>query len=131
MRARKPNNISEFYEFVKDAGYDEYTAKVIAAVAAHETGNFKSVLYVKISNCFGFKLPKTWTSKAIGVSNEGYAAYSDISDSVFDFVAWCNRYIGGVNKDYSKQVVKMKEKGYFEDTLSNYLKGVGYWYNQI
>lgn len=112
------------YGLLIDNGFDPETAKIITAQAAHETGNFTSVIFRDNKNCFGMKLPKVRKTLAVS-ENRGHAVYETLSDCVGDF--WL--YYKYVNlpeywKDPETYVTALKNKGYFADKLDTYIKGV-------
>ena len=131
VQAKKPSNYVEFYEALVQKGFSSDIAKVITSVAAWETGNFKSTLYVTSNNCFGMHKPKTWKSRCVATTDSGYCVYNNFIDSVYDYVDWCNRYILGVHKDPNSQVEAMKQNGYFTAPLQEYKKGVLFYYNKL
>lgn len=128
---KKPENVKEFYEFLIQSGISPDKAKVIASVAAHETANFSSELYRKHNNCFGFRIPKTWSGRCAYDTKSNYSGYINFVDSINDYIDWCNSFVGGINESPTIHVENMKRKGYFEDSYSNYLRGVMYFYRKL
>jgi len=131
VQAQKPSNYVEFYKTLVQKGFSSDIAKVITSVAAWETANFKSTLYVTSNNCFGMHKPKTWKSRCVATTDSGYCVYNNFIDSVYDYVDWCNRYILGIHKDPVLQVEAMKQNGYFTAPLQDYKKGVLFYYNKL
>lgn len=97
-------------------GLSEYSSYAVA-VAKHETGNFKSDLFLNKNNAFGFKLP----------SLIDYKAYPDVYSSARDFALWLKRknIVSGLS--LRGFVLFMKANNYFEDTFDNYYNGVKTW----
>ena len=54
------------------------------AQSIHETGNFKSDLFINNHNLFGMRMPEKRKTLAIGI-RRGYAVYKNWHDSVKDF----------------------------------------------
>ena len=131
VQASKPTNYAEFYEVLAQKGFSSDIAKVITSVAAWETANFKSPLYVTSNNCFGMHKPKTWKSRCVAATDSGYCVYNNFFDSVCDYVYWCDRFILGVHQDPIRQVEAMKQNDYFTAPLKEYKKGVLFYYNKL
>ena len=86
-------------------GLDVRYPEVVMAQAKLETGNYRSKLFVKNNNLFGFR------------SKKGYLKYKSWEDSVEDYKRWQTKhYRGG---DY---FCFLERVGYAED--SNYVKRV-------
>lgn len=64
-----------------------------------------------------------------GTTQSNYASYDDINDSINDFLEWCDIYLQKT-PDNPNDVDTMKQKGYFEDTLSNYKNAVTKYFNE-
>ena len=64
-----------------------------------------------------------------GTTQSNYASYDDINDSIDDFLEWCDIYLQKI-PDNPSDVDTMKQKGYFEDTLSNYKNAVTKYFNE-
>lgn len=109
-------------------GVNPITAQFVTAQAAHETGNFTSVLFLANNNCFGMKPPKTYVV-AIGESL-GYAKYKSIEDSAKAMAIYLQAHgLAGGLQTIVSYVNRLHSAGYFEDSLENYLSGVTHWYN--
>jgi len=123
----------EFYNRTKEIlKVSSNTAKLVTAVAMHETGNFESMLYFSNHNAFGMKMPQIRDTTAI-VEKGGYAYYDTIDDSIRDFELWFNFHKTSIS-DFSNPVELtnyMKSKGYFEDTLQNYQTAVVKHFNTL
>lgn len=110
-------------------------AKIITAQAAHETAingkPFESKLVKENNNIFGMGFATKRETTAINEKNK-FANYESIKSSIEDFEIY-SRYR---NLDYSISSIEgycrfIKSKGYYEDSISNYTKGVTYWYNRF
>ena len=101
-------------------------AVMLTAQAAHETGDFTSMIYRMNHNLFGMRQPVKRDTTSIAALN-GYASYTDDSQSVVDRLL----YADYVNEPVTASVVDfvdfLKEKSYFEDSKTNYKKGVTAW----
>lgn len=112
------------------------------AVFQHETGNFTSDVFKQAKNVCGMRRatsrPTTATGETFGdIGN--YAKYSSYRAAVQDFFLWWQQYFPKMaaipelygassdNIDVSALVTFMKEKGYFEANLEDYLTGVYSW----
>jgi uncharacterized FlgJ-related protein len=76
-------------------GMPEAFARLIAAQAAHETGNFTSNAFLKNKNCFGYKYVKggKWQAGAgiTSTEHDPYAKYDSIENSVHELTDWVKR----------------------------------------
>jgi len=131
----KPNpssvdqQIDQIVVLLTNAGYSPELARWFAAVSQHETGNFTSNLYRNANNLFGMGVPKVRRSTRSGeyktADGRVYSAYSSTKSSIDDFII----YLQSMNCPVSFSTVDnliawMKGKGYFEDSLVNYIAGV-------
>lgn len=73
----------DFYE--KLIEFDIQYPDIVFAQALIETGNFTSKLFMTQNNLFGMKMPRKRETTAIGKNKNGYAAYDDIDDSIYDY----------------------------------------------
>jgi hypothetical protein len=105
-------------------------AKIVAAISAHETGNYVSELALKFNNYFGMGVAtkRETTAKGYAGSTQ-FASFSSLESSVDDFLLWFKMYGTSPSEKVSETVNFMKEKGYFADTIENYQKGVTYFFN--
>lgn len=104
--------------------------KIIQSQAMHETGNFKSNIFLFNNNLFGMKQPKVRETTSIGESL-GYASYKSSLESVKDLYLWLN--YNNINLDDlpndDEEAIKeysflIRKKGYYEDSYSNYTLGM-------
>jgi len=133
------------YQRATSDGIPPVLATIIVAQAMHETGGYTSNAFESCNNCFGYK----WVGQASALgpcilSSEGdsYAKYNSIEQSVDELVGWIQRRQkeGTFPKDLAtitspeQYAGLLYNKGYFGYTssaLSNYIKGLTYWLNQI
>jgi len=100
-------------------------ARTLIAQSAHETAYWESNVFKHSNNCYGIKAHKRKITGKLNINYNGYATYQNIEGS-------CNDIIDLLRRRYSLEaanniylyVVTLKEKGYFEDTIKNYLRGV-------
>lgn len=84
------------YTAARGAGVPDAVARIIAAQARHETGNYTSRVFKADNNAFGYKF--VGQSNAVpgtkAPANEGptpYARYKSVQDSVIEMVNWLKR----------------------------------------
>jgi hypothetical protein len=136
MIFRKKKNFSamEFdlliQKIIRGNGYSAHMARMIAAVARHESANFTSPLFTAHKNFFGMR-PATQRRHAQDYQTphedpkKRYAGFDNHAHSVVDMAL----YLDARNYPYNFPSVRalvemMKAKGYFEDNVENYIKGV-------
>ena len=103
---------------------------------AHETGGFKSKIS-RVNNLSGIKYSVNGYGRNSGIlppKNEGptpYAAYDTLE-------LWAKDYLRILKKSNAHRATsiedfasRLKSKGYFTDTLSNYTKALKSWQPQI
>jgi uncharacterized FlgJ-related protein len=126
------------YDFMKIAVQDSnlransFALRLVTAVAMHESNIFKSIIYKSNNNAYGMKMPRVRQTTAV-IEQNGYALYNSVFESVEDFELWFNFHKKSVVlfKSESELVNFMKSKGYFEDTLENYLTAVIAHFNYL
>jgi flagellum-specific peptidoglycan hydrolase FlgJ len=123
----KNSAISDFYKKVVETlpDYNEETRLYITAQAMHETGNFTSELFKEHNNAFGMMFPRIRETTAVKPTEQNFASYNNIEDSIKDVSIW---------QEYNKMpetfldsdmfVKWLKDKGYFTDKLSTYTNAV-------
>lgn len=132
--SRKKTNTSKAMEYdlliqkiVAGNGYSSSMARMIAAVARHESGNYTSPLFLNHKNFFGMKAAKKRPHHQdyVAQGSLGYAGFNSPSNSVRDFIMYLD-YVGYPRHfDSVSDLVKtMKGHGYFEADLSEYINGV-------
>jgi flagellum-specific peptidoglycan hydrolase FlgJ len=102
--------------------------RYIIAQSKHETANFTSDVFKRANNAFGMKNPHIRNSVGFVVEGDSYRHYSSFAESVKDLLLWMEftnfpQRVDGVF-DY---VSALNQRGYFEDSLENYLEGVKRW----
>lgn len=129
FRAKKNTSAMELDKLIQsiliDSGFSPRMALFVAAVSRHETGNYSSNVFKTLNNMFGMRFPHVRETTALYESDSKYSVYASQADSVRDMVLYlrARQY----NSDYGAVydlVAEMKRKGYFEDSLENYLRGV-------
>lgn len=121
----------EIHALIKYYGFTETLARFITAQAAHETGNFTSAIFKSNNNAFGMKYAGQSTADG---EKKGYAYYKSVEDSVIDFARWWTKHRSGQVTlplfifSLENYVQFLKNQGYYEAPLSEYLKGCKYFY---
>lgn len=123
------NYSQRIYNEVKRYNFPDALANLIAAQAAHETGNFTSGVFTDCLNCFGYKSLSTTTNCP---GHPAYKLYPTVEASADEVVNWILRRqsegkfpadLSTINTpDYYAQL--LKNAGYFEDTAANYSAGI-------
>ena len=100
-------------------------AALVFAQAVHETGYFRSDIFINNRNLFGMKLARVRPTTAIG-ERSGHAVYNSIDDSIRDFELWLIYNKFDFSRDWSPEdyATWLKQKGYYQDDYANYLKGL-------
>jgi len=130
----KPSNMEILlYNYFIAFGFTPLLARCFVAQAAHETADFTSTIFKTNNNICGMKY--AGQQFATGEKN-GYANYLNIQQSAQDLAQWYNKRR---NKLFSlpltinsidDYVSFLKNGNYFEDTISNYLRGCKFFYNK-
>lgn len=117
-------------------GVPKEKAPLIVAQARHETGNYTSRLFRTSNNLFGMKVPRRRPAPHIAgpspvnaPKSEGetpYAQYRSVQDSVKDLIMWhkYNRIDWSRINSPEQYAQFLKSKGFYGDTIVNYLKGL-------
>lgn len=112
-------------------GFSIPVARMVAAQFAHETANFSSELFEKANNPSGMKYFKDGRDTTLTGNYKGYASYNSLAEGVADYALWWQaakmpflRFSG-----VGRFVEALKDRGYFTDSLDNYLRGVTHFYN--
>lgn len=108
--------------------FEKYTDWAFA-IAQFETANFTSRIFKENRNAFGMTVPKVrpFLGSSSDIFHEGLAVakYSSTYQSAKDFIEYLKYFNYPTNINTIEEFVKtMKAKGYFSDSLDNYLKGV-------
>lgn len=120
-------------------GMPETLAEFITAQAAHETDGFTSDIFQACNNCFGYKWVGQSTALGPCPGHPAYAAYSSVEQSTDEMCKWIKRRVSDGSfppaltsiTTYTQYAALLKNANYFEDTLSNYTAGIGYWLQQL
>lgn len=132
-RQRKMNTTNKIgmdvYFLLIENGFGLQMSRLLTAQAAHETANFSSSIFKSNNNLFGMKRPAIRPTTATG-ENKGHATYDSIEDSIQDISLYLKSRSYLTNYSTVGAYVRaLKEKSYFEDSLSHYEAGVAHFYN--
>lgn len=99
-------------------GYTKLSVKLFYSQAFHETGDFKSPVYVQNKNLFGMRHPSKRKTFSKG-SNLGHAVFKNHWDSIRDYFERCKNFklTNGSDSLFMVETVKSR---YAED--KDYLK---------
>ncbi len=61
---------------------------IVFRQTAHETGHFKSPLFLDHNNLFGMNEPRIRETTSLGSTTNGFARFSHWVDSVKDYILW-------------------------------------------
>lgn len=112
------------------AGYPEQTIRNWIAISAHETGGWTSRIYREANNLFGMTLAsKNTTAIGRGPYSEGQAMFASIDDSAKDIRLYMEKRFSYPRQfpTLLDQILYMKSKGYFTDSVDNYFTAVEKW----
>ena len=105
----------------------------IVAQAKHETGNFKSEVYLTDHNMFGMKFingarGQVATSGLPSPEGDHYAHYASDTDSLNDLLLWFDyeKFPTSVT-DAGQYATELKNRNYFTAGLSSYVKALLGW----
>jgi len=131
-RSRKKMITRLYNYFVNVKGLSPEQARTLICQSAHETDFWRSNVFKHSNNCYGIKNHKRKVAGKLEIEFKGYATYQNIEGSCNDLIDLLRRRynLEAANNIYL-YVGALKEKGYFEDSLNNYLKGVLYAYKTI
>ena len=122
-RAKMITRLYNYFVYVKGLAPEQ--ARTLIAQSAHETNFWRSNVFEHSNNLYGIKAHKRKIAGKLEIEYKGYATYQNIEGS-------CNDIVDLVRRRYNIEaahniylyVGALKEKGYFEDSLKNYLAGV-------
>jgi uncharacterized FlgJ-related protein len=117
-------------------------AKIVTAQAQFESGNFKSNVFLKDNNAFGYKFvgQKIATKGIPSPASEGdnYAHYNSVQDSAIEIANWLKRRVKEKKlpalelittpAHYSKLI---KAAGYYGASENTYTKGITKIFNSL
>lgn len=111
---------------LETAGYSPDFARMWGAVAAFETGNFTSSLYVNHHNLFGMAWPTVGVDYGHTESSEGTkSSYETDAQSIDDLIEYLQAKGYPQHVDRVEDLVHfMKSKSYFGSPEAVYLAGV-------
>lgn len=92
-------------------------------IAAFETGNFTSNLFLNANNPWGMMMPKKRKTTASGtyVSSRPWARYNSLEDSAKDIILYMIEFNYPTSEpSFFAFVSTMKRKGYFEEPFDIY-----------
>lgn len=121
------------YNTAISTGINNLVASFIVSQAAHETGGFTSDLFNRANNAFGMTVPKLRKSPFIIAADKkqpdgsgNYAKYLNVQDSTKDLIHWFTYNGITLNTITSPEQYAnvLKSKGYYGDTVQNYLSGL-------
>lgn len=123
------NSQQQIFNEVKRYNFPTALANLIAAQAAHETGNFTSAIFLDCNNAFGYKSVTSATNCNL---HPTYKAYSTVEQSADEIVNWIQRRQSEGNFPSDLSTIQtpedyayyLKYNGYFEDTAANYAAGI-------
>lgn len=103
----------------------------IVAQSKHETGIYKSEIFKNANNLFGMKVPFIRPSLRSGTyiarDGEKYSKFDSLYNSARDYRLYLeNQNFPVVNTVFDYANV-LKQRGYFEDNLNNYVNGLKRW----
>ena len=131
-RSRKKMITRLYNYFVNVKGLAPEQARTLICQSAHETDFWRSTVFEHSNNCYGIKGHKRKVTGKLETLYKGYATYTNIEGSCNDIIDLLRRrYNIEAAHNIYLYVGALKEKGYFEDTLKNYLNGVLHAYKKI
>jgi predicted hydrocarbon binding protein len=106
-----------------------HLSELLAAQAAHETGDFTSRIFSENNNAFGMKAS---TRNYESGERYGHAIYLSLGDSIKDMLEYLSDKIKPLKEiaemSISEYAIYLKSVGYFEDTVQNYTSGLMSFY---
>jgi uncharacterized FlgJ-related protein len=109
-----------------DDGMPAALANLIAAQAAHETGNFTSAVFIDCNNAFGYNAVRSFC-----LGHSIYQNYPTVQDSVHELTGWIKRRLAEGNFPRLDTITTaqqyaqlLKDNGYFSDSVQNYANGI-------
>jgi hypothetical protein len=111
------------------AGVQANLRPFILAQAMHESNNFRSAVFLRCNNAFGYNYVPGNTFQLGKDAITNYAKYASLKNNVLDLAGYYNRrklkFAAVVTPEEFVHVLKTER--YFEDTETNYLRGVKGW----
>lgn len=131
------NPIVQFYKVAKRIlpDWDEVSIRMLVSQAMHETGLFKSKLYLEHNNAFGMMFPHVRTTTAHSPTNTGYSHYNSVEDSIRDMPLYFDstgfELPLSALPDLHAYAKKLKDKAYFTDTILVYGRAMQSHFNSL
>lgn len=130
---------NRIYNQLLRGGIPPLLAGFVTAQSAHETGGWTSDIFLDCNNCFGYKWIGQSTAAGPCLSHPAYAAYYTIEQSADELVKWIRRrqmdgsFPQNLNSITSSDqyATLLKNAGYFEDALTNYMNALRSWLTQL
>jgi uncharacterized FlgJ-related protein len=103
-----------------------FTTKLIIAHAKVESGNFTNNLVRNHNNLFGMKHPSVRPTTSVGAKaraegKNGYAEFSNVADSIVDYLLWLEYHKEmKVYKTTDQYVAMLKKHAFFGSTYKEY-----------
>lgn len=127
------------HKYIKDSQNKEFKSltveqkahlsELLAAQAAHETGDFTSRIFSENNNAFGMKAS---TRNYEFGERYGHAIYLSLGDSVKDMLEYLSDRIKPLKEiadmSISEYAIYLKSVSYFEDSVQNYTSGLMSFY---
>jgi len=119
----------QIFRILKRQGLEPGFAKLLVAQAIHETGNFKSRIFLEQNNAFGMKVPSIRKTLNIapltGGMGTGFSIFLSVEDSVKDMLLYLKHFKIPLDIDDPFIYAKiLKDKNYYEDDVETYFKGL-------
>lgn len=133
-QAQEKNPIPDFYKKVVETlpDMDRNMQMYIVAQAMHETGIFKSPLYLEKNNAFGMTFPNIRETTAAAQDENGFAVYDSVEDSIKDLQLYYDHFnYPGTFDSVADYVKYAREKGYFTAPLKTYTNAVNKYIQQV
>lgn len=100
----------------------------ISAQAKHETSNYKHLPAIQRNNYFGMKNANVRSQNGFKVDGDQYRNYHSANQSLADLFLWLDYNNAPTKFQTAEEYVSfLKQKDYFEDSVSNYLNGLKSW----
>jgi len=130
----------EVYEIVLDEFPDTWSnddCLMVVAQSAFETGGWNiqvpASVYLKNNNLFGMRDAHQRPEDSLNdFDGDGYANYASESQSIHDFLLWCEyTKMEPPFKSVGQYVNDLLDRHYYEAPLPTYLKGVTTYYDEF
>lgn len=121
-----------FSNRIRKSKYSNYD-KWIEAMSKHETNNYRSMISEKYNNIFGMGYPFIRPSVNVGktlefIEGQNMSVYASRDQAIEDLLLWMdyNRFPADL-KSVEAFANALRQKGYYTDSVDNYLKGLNRW----